>query len=131
MNHKRLRGDSYESLARAFLEAHHYQFVSANFNRRVGEIDLIMQAPDDGPVVFVEVRYRSSKHFGGALASVDRRKQRKLVRTAKLWLQRHADSTTQARIDVVAIAPADADTPENLRWHDHEFVWIESAIEDH
>lgn len=130
LSQKRLCGDAYELLACEYLEAQNYQLISRNFNRRVGEIDLIMQAPDNGPVVFVEVRYRANKNFGGALASVDARKQRKLVKTAKLWLQRNAESTTTARIDIIAMSPATEQTEDDQRWRDHELVWIENAIED-
>jgi len=59
---------------------------------------------DGGTVVFVEVRYRASDAFGGALASVDRSKRRKLVRAAQLFLARHPALAQQpCRFDVVGL----------------------------
>src|ERR1051325_1611406 len=79
-------GDARESEARRWLERKGLRFIAANVRARGGEIDLIMQ---DGPtIVFIEVRYRQSSHYGGAAASVTRAKQQKLLLTAQLWLFR-------------------------------------------
>ncbi len=59
---------------------------------------------DADTVVFVEVRYRLHAGYGGALASIDARKQRKLTLAASLFLQsepRWADRP--CRFDVVAL----------------------------
>lgn len=139
-----------ESLAREYLEASGYTFVEANFTRRVGEIDLVMLAPEDHQkqrsIVFVEVRYRKSSRFGGALASIDWRKQRKMLRAAQAWLQKNADSTDPARIDVIAIGPLGSEPPgrdpaggypigsDPLAsveiWRDHQLHWIRNAVEN-
>ena len=41
---------------------------------------------DGDTVVFVEVRYRRHAAWGGALESVDLRKQQKLIKAAQLFL---------------------------------------------
>lgn len=87
--------------------------VAANANYRLGELDLVML--DNDTLVFVEVRYRRDDRFGGGAASVDFRKQRKLVRAAQLFLQRHpryADGP--CRFDVVE-AKGDPAAPQ-LNW---------------
>ena len=66
-----------------------------------GEIDLIVRAPD-GTVVFVEVRQRSTTGHGGAAASVDWRKQRRIVFAARHYLAR-LRHPPPCRFDVVAI----------------------------
>ncbi len=131
------KGAFYESLARGYLDSLGYRFVAANFVRRVGEIDLIMQAPDEektpGPIVFIEVRYRSTSEFGGAVASIDWRKQRKMARVALAWLQQHADSTQTARIDVIAIRPSTAKSSfaaEEIIWKGHQLTWLQNAVEN-
>jgi putative endonuclease len=102
-----------ETAARAFLESHGLHFVAANAASRPGELDLVMR---DGEVlVFVEVRYRASDRYGGALASVDRAKQRRLVRAAEAFLARHrAFQALCCRFDVVA-AQGDPDAPR-MHW---------------
>ena len=78
--------------------------ASSNFHHRRGEIDLIMR--EKSCIVFVEVRYRSDPRFGGGLASVDRKKQGKLIATALYYLQTHAEAAKQtARFDVISIEP--------------------------
>lgn len=55
-------------------------------------------------LVFVEVRYRSSNDFVPARLTVDVHKQRKLIRTAALFLARRARfANSVVRFDVVAI----------------------------
>ncbi|MBX2886369.1 MAG: YraN family protein [Granulosicoccus sp.] len=126
---KRARGDAAETLARHWLESKGYTTIETNFTRRVGEIDLIMQAPNTGPIVFVEVRFRKNQSHGGGVASVNYRKQQKLRRTAQAWLQRHATSRTEARIDVIAVAPAPSGYQCSEHWHGHQMTWIVNAVE--
>jgi len=131
---KQVQGAFGETLARDFLESAGYRFVEANFLRRVGEIDLIMLAPEDASsartIVFVEVRYRASSRYGGALASIDWKKQRKLTRAAQAWLQKYASSLDCARIDVIAIEPATRPSQHGERhWKKHNLLWIQNAVE--
>ena len=127
---RRERGSQAESLALTWLQHHGYRLIEANYHRRVGEIDLVVLDPDHRTIVFVEVRFRSQQQFGGALESVDYRKQRKLRRTANAWLQQHASSMTPARIDVIALCPAGEHTPEEQHWQGHQVNWVINAVED-
>ncbi len=77
-------GREAEQLALEHLRRHGLSEVERNYRCRFGEIDLIMR---DGPVlVFVEVRMRTSAAFGGAPASIDARKQRKLLSAARHYM---------------------------------------------
>ena len=73
-------GQQNENLALTFLRQKGLVLIQRNYRTRLGEIDLIMK--DNDYTVFVEVRYRSSTKFGGALLSVDRHCQH--IRPAKL-----------------------------------------------
>ncbi|WP_299941611.1 YraN family protein [uncultured Microbulbifer sp.] len=88
--------------------------IEHNYRSRFGEIDLI--ARDSDTVVFVEVRFRRSNHFGGAGASVDARKQQKLLATACGYLQKH-NLDCPCRFDVLAI---DSDA-QNIQWIKNAF----------
>ena len=68
-----------------------------------GEIDLIVQARD-GTVVFVEVRSRGTRAFGGAGASIGVTKQRRIVFAARHYLMRWA-APPPCRFDVVLVEP--------------------------
>jgi putative endonuclease len=78
-------GDAAETAACAHLAAAGCTIVARNVRFREGELDVI--ARDGETIVFVEVRLRSSARFGGAGASVDGFKQRRLLRAAQHWLQ--------------------------------------------
>lgn len=111
---KKQRGDAGENSALHYLQQAGLTCTEKNYHCRYGEIDLIMQ--DQQTLVFVEVRVRGNQHFGGAAASVDRRKQQKIVRTAEYYLQRLPGNTPDCRIDVVAI-----DGEENVDWIKNAF----------
>ena len=96
-------GSAAERAAREFLAARGLTCVATNFRTRAGELGLVMR---EGPLlVVVEVRCRSaSGHFGGAAASVDRRKQRRLLAATGLFLRTHRRlAALRVRFDVVAV----------------------------
>jgi len=110
---RRARGAGVEAAARRHLLLAGLQDIAANAQCRVGELDLVMR--DGDCVVFVEVRYRGSAAFGGGAASVDGRKQRRLVRAAQVFLQRFPSfAQAPCRFDVVE-ASGDPEHPD-LRW---------------
>ena len=92
------RGNEAEDKARQWLQQQGLTFCSSNWHCRLGEIDLIMK--DGDTWVFVEVRYRKSRQFGGALASVTPTKQRKLMAAAGIWLSRQPQKNIHCRFDV-------------------------------
>lgn len=101
-----------------------YQLLERNYiyrhGRQSGEIDLIVARPND--LVFVEVKTRRSSQFGTPLEAVDLSKQRRLVRTAKLYLLEHPKySNWKYRIDVAAV---DIDN------YDEPVIIVPNAIED-
>ena len=83
-------GQYYEQQALVFLQQQGLQLVQQNFSCRFGEIDLVMR--EQQTLVFVEVKFRRSRHFGGAAAAVTVSKQQKLSRTALYYLQQDRKS---------------------------------------
>jgi len=98
--HKQLLGEKHEALACAMLQEHGLKLLRQNFSCRLGEIDLIMQ--DEATLVFVEVRYRRNSNHGGAAASITRTKQKRIIRTALFYQQKHAPNAAM-RFDAVTI----------------------------
>ena len=78
------RGAHAEKLAAQFLQRQGLRLLQQNYRCRFGEIDLILQ--DGDTLVFAEVRLRSRGDFGGAAASINAAKQRKLATTAQHYL---------------------------------------------
>ncbi|MCK4865475.1 MAG: YraN family protein [Gammaproteobacteria bacterium] len=116
-------GEVTESLACEYLEKKGFKLLERNFNCRFGEIDLIMQDKDS--LVFVEVRYRRSNNFGSGAESITAGKQSKLIKTASVYLQRHAKlNKYSARFDVVSITGSiDTNNINNIN-----FDWIQNAF---
>jgi putative endonuclease len=97
-------GDAAEDRALAHLVASGLRLLARNYRtpgRGGGEIDLVMRAAD-GTVVFVEVRQRASRSFGGAAASVGHFKQRRILFAARHYLMRLAQQPP-CRFDVVSV----------------------------
>lgn len=97
-------GDRFERFAARWLQERGLEVLARNFRCRVGEIDLI--AREGEHLVFVEVRARSNPHYASAAASVDRRKQQRLLRSAQYFLQQYPCAADMpCRFDVIAIEP--------------------------
>lgn len=91
-----------EDLAFRRLQQSGLTLLGRNYRCRSGELDLIMR--DSEALVFVEVRFRGRGDYGTSAESVDLRKQRRIVLTARHYLQRHPDQNrTSARFDVVLV----------------------------
>ena len=100
MTDARARGARVEAAARDHLVAAGLRMLAANAQARHGELDLVMR--DGATVVFVEVRYRATRRFGGGAASVDAGKRRRLVRAAQASLLRHPHhADAPCRFDVI------------------------------
>lgn len=97
---RQVQGQAAEDRALAYLQQHGLRLVTRNFLCKGGEIDLIMQ--DRDTLVFVEVRQRSSRQFGGAAASVTPAKQARMTRAAQFFLLRQQPQPA-CRFDVIAI----------------------------
>ncbi len=99
---KQRAGAAAEDAALHHLQTAGCRLLGRNARYRDGELDLIVR--DRDAVVFVEVRTRTSERFGGALASVDVFKQKRLQRAAQRWLVEHYGERWPAcRFDVVSI----------------------------
>lgn len=100
-----------ERLATDYLKHCGYRLVCANFKTPVGrnrlgavvtgEIDLI--AYDENKLCFVEVKTRTSEEFASPLAAVDLRKQRQIIRTARVYRRIFRLQKAAARFDVITI----------------------------
>jgi putative endonuclease len=111
---RRQAGSLAENTACAFLETQGFEIVARNFLRRVGELDIVARRAD--LLVVAEVRMRSSDAFGGAAASIDARKQRRIAATAALFLQAHPRLRRCAvRFDVLLVRDG------SVEWLRHAF----------
>ena len=109
-----------EDLAAQFLIRRGFLLVCSNFkvpigrNSRnavvTGEIDLI--AFDEDVLCFIEVKTRSSDDFASPIAAVDLRKQRQIIRTAKVYRKIFGLSEIRFRYDAVSVVLRQKTRPE-------------------
>lgn len=113
-------GAEQEQLVCDYLTKQGLQLLTQNYNCKMGEIDLIML--DGDFYVFVEVRFRSRADFGGGSASVDKHKQKKLIRTATYYLQQNQLlDKVPCRFDVVSVTD---DKKTKFQWIKDAF-WVQ------
>jgi putative endonuclease len=114
------KGQRAEDMACQHLQRQGLSLLQKNFHSRFGEIDLIMQHQQT--LVFVEVRYRKNRDFGGPAASITPAKQDKIRKTALFFMQKKGREFN-ARFDVLAICGNDLDNPQQLN-----IEWIKNAF---
>lgn len=119
---RRLLGRWGESLVAEDLRRKGCRILAANWQCRMGEIDLI--ATDKTYLRFVEVKLRKSDSFAKAREFVDRRKQEKLMVTAKLYLAGHS-TELQPRFDV-----AEVYAPQGIKTKKPQILYVENAFCD-
>lgn len=101
-----------EEQAARFLAAQGLKILARNYRCRGGEIDLICR--DGATLVFVEVRLRTNRAFGGAAASITPAKQRRIALAANHYLA--GKPLPACRFDAVLLDGAGID-------------WIRSAFD--
>ncbi len=117
---RRKQGDEAEELACGWLSDHGWSIVDRNYAWRGGEIDIIAEKGD--VMAFCEVRSRSGDPFVQPEETVNWTKQRKLVLTARRYLQdleERGEELKGCRFDVISVV-------SNGR--EHEIKHIEDAF---
>ena len=115
---KQVAGNAAEAMASAYLEQAGLRILTRNYRVRGGEIDCI--ALDGQTLVFVEVRLRRNTRFGGAAASIDTRKQQRIIHAARCYLLRFPRQAERpCRFDCVLLDSLDA----------NQLEWIKDAFQ--
>lgn len=98
---KRSTGTFYEEAAIAYLENHGVKIIDRNVHcGKIGEIDLIGE--DSDCLIFIEVKYRSSKNAYSSLQAVTVSKQKTIRRCAEYYLA-YKKNDKYVRFDVIGI----------------------------
>lgn len=113
-----IKGLKAESFALKYLLSKGVKFKSKNYHSKFGEIDLIMQ--EHNILLFIEVRFRSQPSYGSASDTVNLAKQKKIIKTAQLYLltQYKNQDIPQCRFDVIALS----------QYNTTKIIWIKDAF---
>jgi putative endonuclease len=101
MEQRKAYGDAAEQLVVEHLEREGYRVRDRNVHCRYGELDVVAERGD--VLAIVEVRMRSSALHGEPSESVMIRKQRKVVKAAVEYCQRHRLFERVIRFDVASV----------------------------
>lgn len=116
-----LAGAAAEAFAARWLVERGALVLLRNHRFRRAELDLVIR--DGADLAIVEVRMRRSADFGGAAASVDARKQRRIARAAALLLQARPElARLRVRFDVLALRPLTGEPGFEVEWIRHAFT---------
>lgn len=110
-----VRGDKSEQLACQFLLKQGLLVLEKNFRCKHGELDLIMR--DKQTLVIVEVRFRQSNKYGGALESITQKKQSRIIAATQYYLLLNKINSP-IRFDVVTMS------------NDTDINWIINAFQN-
>ena len=111
-------GRRMERSAERMLRRKGLKTLARNYERRTGELDLVML--DGATLVFVEVRFRGAGAWTSGIGSIDQRKRQRIGRTAELYRRDHPEHRLRGvRFDVVSGSRG------NYRIH---WDWIRNAL---
>lgn len=97
---KKQTGDIGEDYAVKYLKKHGYKIIERNYRKKIGEIDIIAKRHDY--LVFVEVKTRHCNPLTKPYEAVNLGKQRKIIKTAALYIAEHK-LQTYMRFDVCEV----------------------------
>ncbi|RXT15098.1 YraN family protein [Ammoniphilus sp. CFH 90114] len=95
------RGRYGEDTAVRFLQDRDYLILDRNVRLLRYEVDVVAQK--DNTIIFIEIKARTNEGFGKGVEYVTVAKQKKLIRTACLYLKQHSLEHYLIRFDVISI----------------------------
>jgi len=101
------QGSVFEDIAADYLRKNGLEIIERNVRLKFAEIDIV--AKDKNVLCFVEVRSRADSRYGSPEASVNFRKQDKIIKAASAYLQRLYPRIPICRFDVIGITGSKED----------------------
>ena len=98
---KRAIGNNAEDIACQYLLELGWDIIERNYYAGHNEIDII--AKDEDIIVFIEVKMRSSTHFGLPIEHVNETKVFRIFKAAERWVQENECQHTPLRFDIIGI----------------------------
>ena len=96
----KLTGDKGEKAALDYYLSNGYELADKNYRSDYGEIDIIIKNSDY--IVFAEVKTRNRKSLAKPSEFVDRRKRKRILMTASIYLSENP-TDLQPRFDVIEV----------------------------
>ena len=96
-------GRQKEQQAKNWLQKQGFTIIAENYHCKGGEIDLIGTTQQQ--LIFFEVKYRKSNHYGHPAEMVNQKKQQHITHCAQQFLQKHPQYLNyQLQFDVLTFS---------------------------
>ena len=120
MSYNKEVGSFGENTACKFLKNKHYKILERNFVSKYGEIDIIAKYKKE--MIFVEVKTRRSKAYGGGIGAVNFHKRHNIVMTSQVYM-RNTDYSGPRRYDVVEVYIGENNEIIEINHIENGFPW--------
>jgi len=94
-------GQRGEDIASDYLKRNDFSIILRNYRKKYGELDII--AENEGDLVFIEVKTRTTESHGSAEEAVTPSKQRQIIKLATVYISEHSLFDKNVRFDVISI----------------------------
>ncbi len=95
------KGKRGEEIVERYLIENGFKILAKNYRAGKNEIDLIAKLDD--VIVFVEVKYRKSEHYGRGFDSINLKKIKSISRVARVFMLKNKYTNCNIRFDVASI----------------------------
>ncbi len=95
-------GNIGEEIAKDYLVEKEYKILERQFHSLFGEIDIIAKE-SDGTLVFCEVKSYKENSLVNPIFAVNKRKQKRLIKTAEYYIYKMNIEDTALRFDILII----------------------------
>ena len=118
---KREVGKIGEDCAKNYLKKLGWKILDTNYHySRLAELDIV--AKDGDTIVFVEVKTRSSKEFGGGIAAVNAHKRRNIIITSEIYMKETGFDGAR-RYDVAEVYIDENKKVSEINYIENGFPW--------
>jgi putative endonuclease len=100
-----------ETLAQRYLTSKGYNILATNWRLQKFEIDIIAEYINE--LIIVEVKTRSTRHFGEAQQMVSPKKQFHLIEGAQAYIENN-NINLPCRFDIISVYPNENNTIEHF-----------------
>ncbi|MBO5454211.1 MAG: YraN family protein [Clostridia bacterium] len=120
MSYNKAIGDLGEDAVAKFIRKKHFRILERNYACRYGEIDIIAKRKKE--LIFIEVKTRSSKAYGGGVSAVNFHKRRNIVLTSQHFM-RSIDYNGPRRYDIAEVYINENKEVSEINYIENGFPW--------
>ncbi len=120
MTYNKTIGDLGEAAVEKFIRKKHYRILERKFESKYGEIDII--AKHKKTLIFIEVKTRSSKAYGGGIGAVNFHKRHNIILTSRVYMK-NKGYVGERRYDIAQVYLDENKKVSEINYIENGFPW--------